>query len=107
LLGIVYIKHHQKRLLAMMKDVVVTFLPFLTDEESNGQCEDSTNMNINGDRDGSVQTKRDSNARKGKRSTPPTINDKDFPESTLEDIDSDRDVADTGKDGGLRQSGRI
>jgi hypothetical protein len=78
-----------------------------TDKESNSQRADGTNMNINGDRDSSVQTKRDSNARKGKRSTPPTTDDKDSPESMPEDIDSDRDVADTGKDGGLRQSGRI
>jgi hypothetical protein len=78
-----------------------------TDEESDGQRADGTNMNINRDQDGSVQTKRDSNARKGKRSTPPTTDDKDSPESMPEDIDSDRDVADTGKDGGLRQSGRI
>jgi hypothetical protein len=84
-IGIVYIKHYQKWLLAMTKDVVVTFLLFLRKQKA----------------------KRDRNARKGKRSTPPITNDKDSPESTLEDIDSDRDVADTGKDGGLRQSGRI
>jgi hypothetical protein len=62
-------------------------------------------MNINEDRDGSVQTKGDSNARKGKRCTPPTTDDKGTPESPSED--SDRDVADTGKYGGLRKSGRI
>ena len=76
-----------------------------TDEESDGQREDSTNMNINEDRDGSIQTTWDSNARKGKRQTPPTMDDEGTPESPSED--SDRDVADTGKDGGPRKSGRI
>ena len=76
-----------------------------TDEESDGQHEDGTNMNINKDRDSSIQTTWDSNARKGKRWTPPTTDDEGTPESPSED--SDRDVADTGKDGGPRKSGRI